>query len=235
TKTLKAWRWGSPGPTVVLIHGWGGRGLQLGAFAEPLVDAGFRVVAIDLPAHGSSSGESTSLPEAAAALRWVLDRAQREPGGLAGVVAHSFGCAVISAAIAASMEPPQRTVFLAPPSDLNAVIERFGELTGFGPAVMERMRRDLASRFRFDWGQVQPYRVAAQLTSPLLVIHDVDDTETPWTAGRQLAESSPSGRFQLTHGLGHFRLLRSPEVVGQAVRFFNGEEEFFEPQKRTDL
>src|SRR5262245_2588356 len=34
---LAAWVWGSEGlPTVALIHGWEGRGSQLGAFAAPL-------------------------------------------------------------------------------------------------------------------------------------------------------------------------------------------------------
>src|ERR1041385_6579395 len=33
---LAAWRWGS-GPPVLLVHGWGGRGAQLGAMVSPLV------------------------------------------------------------------------------------------------------------------------------------------------------------------------------------------------------
>ncbi|MEO1084501.1 MAG: alpha/beta fold hydrolase, partial [Acidobacteriota bacterium] len=86
-RKLKGWRWGSVGPAVLLIHGWGGRGLQLGAFAEPLAEAGFRVLAVDLPAHGESSGKSTSLPEAAEAITAVLDSLDRSPGGVAGLIA----------------------------------------------------------------------------------------------------------------------------------------------------
>src|SRR5262249_54885618 len=33
---VAAWRWGH-GPSVLLVHGWEGRGSQLGAFIEPLV------------------------------------------------------------------------------------------------------------------------------------------------------------------------------------------------------
>ena len=43
---MKAWSWGS-GPTVLLVHGWNGRGTQLGAFIEPLVARGYQVVAFD--------------------------------------------------------------------------------------------------------------------------------------------------------------------------------------------
>src|SRR5688500_15132227 len=43
--------WGT-GPAVYLVHGWGGRGSQLGSFVEPLLAGGFRVVMFDAPAHG---------------------------------------------------------------------------------------------------------------------------------------------------------------------------------------
>src|SRR5215210_3940947 len=39
---LAAYAWGQ-GPTVLLVHGWSGRGSQLGPLVEPLVAAGHRV------------------------------------------------------------------------------------------------------------------------------------------------------------------------------------------------
>src|SRR3954471_12912224 len=51
--TVAAWKWGQ-GPTVLLVHGWEGRGSQLGSFVEPLVAAGLSVVAFDAPGHGDS-------------------------------------------------------------------------------------------------------------------------------------------------------------------------------------
>src|SRR5262245_55732801 len=45
--------WGS-GPTVYLMHGWGGRGSQFGAMVLPLVGAGRRVVMYDAASHGDS-------------------------------------------------------------------------------------------------------------------------------------------------------------------------------------
>src|SRR5262245_35302817 len=45
---LAAWRWGG-GPPVLLVHGWEGRGAQLGAFVDPLVGRGFSVITFDAP------------------------------------------------------------------------------------------------------------------------------------------------------------------------------------------
>ena len=58
-----------PGSTVLMVHGWNGRGAQLGAFAPELVHAGFRVVTFDTPAHGRSPGRATNLPEISEAIQ----------------------------------------------------------------------------------------------------------------------------------------------------------------------
>src|SRR5215207_5503879 len=45
-------RWGDHGrPVVYLVHGWGGSGVQLHEFVDPLVDAGFAVVSYDGLSH----------------------------------------------------------------------------------------------------------------------------------------------------------------------------------------
>src|ERR1051325_5613961 len=52
---LHATAWGA-GPTVLLVHGWEGRGAQLGAFVDPLVAAGVSGVAVDAPGHRGTPG-----------------------------------------------------------------------------------------------------------------------------------------------------------------------------------
>ena len=36
--------WGDGGPTVLLMHGWGGARAQMTGFVDPLLSAGYRVV-----------------------------------------------------------------------------------------------------------------------------------------------------------------------------------------------
>ena len=45
--------WGE-GPPIYLVHGWGGQRPHLAVFVKPLVEAGYRVVAFDLPSHNES-------------------------------------------------------------------------------------------------------------------------------------------------------------------------------------
>jgi len=95
-RKLSAWMWGEGPRTALLVHGWAGRGSQLGAFAAPLVAEGFRVVTFDGPGHGRSPGKRSSLPEMANAVAAIL----RDLGGADLVVAHSLGAAASAAALA---------------------------------------------------------------------------------------------------------------------------------------
>src|SRR5262245_31035534 len=83
---VRVWIWGE-GPSVLLVHGWGGRGAQLAAFVPPLVAAGHTVVAFDGPAHGDSSGRRATLLDFRDAVHAVASAASP----VAGLVAHSLG------------------------------------------------------------------------------------------------------------------------------------------------
>ena len=88
---MSGWSWGE-GPAVILLHGWNGRGSQMGLLARAVAGAGFRAVAFDGPAHGNSPGRRTNLINHSAALVDVA----RELPDMHGIVGHSFGALAIS-------------------------------------------------------------------------------------------------------------------------------------------
>ena len=93
---IPVWMWGDGPETVLLVHGWSGRGLQLGAFVEPLVSSGCRVVTYDAPGHGEARGRTSSMPAFAATLGAVA----RRFGSVSAVVAHSLGATAAIYALA---------------------------------------------------------------------------------------------------------------------------------------
>ena len=211
--TLKAWRWGS-GPTVILMHGWEGRGSQLAAFAQPLVDAGFGVVTFDAPGHGGSSGRKSSLPHFAWALRAVADAT----GGATAIVAHSLGCAAATLAARDGM-PLDRAVYLAPPLNPSDYTRQFGEIFGLPVRVVDDLRARIEERFLRPWSDYSLADMAPAMSAALLVVHDRDDEETTWAGGAELVQRWPGARLVTTAGLGHRRILRDPGVLDEAVRF----------------
>lgn len=212
---LKAWVWGSGPRTALLVHGWAGRGLQLGAFAEPLVGKGFKVVAFDGPAHGDSSGRSTNLPEFADAIGDVA----REVGGVDMVVAHSFGAVATLVALSRGRIDPAKLVLVASPSSFSMILGQFSEMTGFTSGVVDLMKSRLSRRFGFVWADLEPLRLASGALVPALVVHDRRDDSIPFSEGQALAETWPNARLVETEGLGHFRVLRDERVIESVLEF----------------
>jgi pimeloyl-ACP methyl ester carboxylesterase len=214
---IPVWAWGDGSQTVILVHGWSGRGLQLGAFVEPLVSRGYRVVTYDAPGHGEAHGRTSSMPAFASALGAVA----RRFGPVAAVVAHSLGSTATTYALAHRELSPDKVVAISPSARLHAVRERFGEMTGFPPGVIDRMRRAFENRLGFDWDSSEPLRLARQLEMPMMVIHDSDDRFIPHSEGADLANAWPQGRLETTSGLGHHRILRDPTVIESAIDFIS--------------
>ena len=202
------------GPPVLLIHGWGGRGRSMRPFVDPLVARGLRVVSIDLPAHGSSSGRQTNLIECAGAVLQV----ERHIGRPVAVLTHSFGGAVLALAWSHGFEAG-RVVMLAPPANLYALMLPAAGAIGIPRSVGERCLADFAERLGFEWDDLRVDTLVRSVEAPLLVVHDEGDRVTPWADGRGVAEAAPRGSLVTTRGLGHRRVLMDPDVRRQVTAF----------------
>jgi pimeloyl-ACP methyl ester carboxylesterase len=221
--SVAGWSWGT-GPPVYLVHGWGGSAGQLGAFVEPLVRAGHRVVTFDAPSHGQSqpgpSGpRSSTILEFAEALRTVAGRC----GPAHAVIAHSLGCSATAVALRDGLAA-SRVVFIAPFVDVTPYTYGFARRLGFGERVRAGMVGRIERRFDVSMSSFDLTLMARQMTPPpLLVIHDRDDHETRWPDSNDLSRAWPNARLLTTSGLGHRRILSNPQVIAQVVQFVGGD------------
>jgi pimeloyl-ACP methyl ester carboxylesterase len=212
---LAARTWGAArAPIVLLVHGWEGRGTQLGAFVDPFVAARFRVIALDLPAHGDSIGRRTDLIECTEALRKVA----RDLGPLAGIVAHSFGGAITTLAIERGLDV-RSVVLISAPSSIEGVLVRFGRMIGLGDRAMRAFRQRLERRTGVTLRDVEIFERASRLRVPTLIVHDHRDRDVPFTDAERLAAQWPNALLMATDGLGHRRILRDAKVIERAVKF----------------
>jgi pimeloyl-ACP methyl ester carboxylesterase len=209
---LRAWRFGE-GPAVLLVHGWGGRGGQMSAFAPALVEAGFSAVAFDGPGHGASAGRLASVPLFAEAVAAVASRV-----GARAAVAHSMGAAGTGMALLAGL-PLEAAVFVGPPRSPSPFFQQFCSALGLRPGLRDAVRRRLERRFGMPLAAFDMPRLAGAQTTPLLVIHDRGDGEVPWSDGEAIARSWRGAVLETTEGLGHRRILRDPGVVARAASF----------------
>ena len=205
--------WAGECPAVLLVHGWDGRASDLMAFAPPLLEAGFRVVAIDLPAHGDSDGESASLPDLAQALLAV----QRTVGPLHAVVGHSMGGAIAVEAMAQGLHV-QRAALIAAPARWVDYAHVFAARAGLDRDAAERMV-DALLALAIDVRAFSTPARAAALNQPVLFVHAGDDRVVPPSDAAEGAAAWRGSRLLRVGDLGHRRILRDPTVVASVIGF----------------
>ncbi len=213
--------WGD-GPTVYLVHGWGGHRGQLASLVEPLVDAGLRVVAYDAPAQGSSGAgqlgrRRTTLPEMMSALDAVI----AAHGPAHAVVGHSLGAAASALAVLDGTST-ERIVLVTPLADPSTYTVGFAHALGFSEQTRHRFvvrMETLAGRRLADLDIPVRAANASRALPAVLILSDRDDKEADHEDGARIARAWPGAELVLSEGLGHRRILRDEETIKRIVAF----------------
>jgi pimeloyl-ACP methyl ester carboxylesterase len=209
--------WGESGPAVLLMHGWGGARAQMTGFVDPLLSAGYRVVAYDQPAHGESDGQLTNLLE----ISPTLDLIREKEGDFEAIIAHSFGTLITSYALVHRNFPsPARLVYFGSFNRLLDSLPRFQVLAGLPDEIMIGLRAMIYENFGKDvLDRIVNEELAPQIDIPALMFHDTADNVTPIEDSRAIARVWNQARLIETDGLGHRGALQSISVHEQVINF----------------
>jgi pimeloyl-ACP methyl ester carboxylesterase len=209
--------WGDNGPAVLLMHGWGGARAQMTGFVDPLLSAGYRVVAYDQPAHGESDGKTTNLLRIAPTMDLVT---QRE-GKFDAIIAHSFGTLITSyALVKRNFPPPSRLVYFGAFNRLLDSLPRFQVLANLPDEVIDGLRDMIHENFGKDvLDAIVNETLAPQIHIPVLMFHDRSDNVTPVEDSRAIANAWMEAQYIETNRLGHRGALQSAEILEQVIKF----------------
>jgi len=223
--------WGT-GPLVVLVHGWDGRGSQMYSFIAPLVARGYQVVTFDIPAHGNAAGNQVDPPLAAEVVKAIATRC----GPVEAFVTHSFGSTWTLIAVAAGVSV-KKMALLSPPQSLRKIYDKFQQRLGIPKRVGQSLTKKLEQIHGDLWNNYSNEMLVKRLKGiSAIVIHDEGDKEIAFDEGLTVAKAWNGCEFMKTTGLGHYRILKSENVIDRVVNLIAGEEagkEILKPNKNV--
>lgn len=207
--SIRSWGEGNP---VLLVHGWAANQTDMFAFVPPLVERGYKAIAMDLPSHGESSGDYAGLDHLAEGIR----AAGENIGPLEAVVAHSAGCAAAQLAISNGMRV-EKAVMLASPTNYEINAYRHAQALGYDDQQTQEFIQALADldvRVAIKSVDFVPsFKLSA------LIIHSEDDAVIPISRGEELAGIWKDSQFVRVNGLNHRGVLKDTSVVSAVVEF----------------
>ena len=108
------------GPVVLCLHGWGGSSDSFVNFIDPLVKEGYQVITIDLPGHGNSSGNESSLFYFIASTTSILETIPE----VYSIIGHSIG-GLAAMNLAARNPSISKLVTISTPSSINTIVNTY--------------------------------------------------------------------------------------------------------------
>ncbi|MCB1053711.1 MAG: alpha/beta hydrolase, partial [Acidobacteria bacterium] len=204
-----------PGPSILLIHGWAGAAKSYETLGQHLIQAGYRVVSFDGPAHGTSPGSQTNLLE----MSGIAQLLGQWNGPFQAVIGHSFGGVVAAHAIHNGLAC-QQWVLVSAPADIEFILDQFQGMIGAG----YKTRQALAGRLQtLIQGPLNTISLANLLPThlPGLLLHDREDAVIPAEHAQHLHQKAPDAKLVLTEGLGHSRILRHESSLNLIAEFLN--------------
>ena len=217
-QVLKGYSWGKGDKTVLLVHGWESRGTAMRAFVDPLVAAGYRVVAFDGPAHGNSEGKRTNLPEFAKAIRACIHHV----GQVEAAICHSFGGAAMMYALSQLEMQAEvcRLVVISSPNEMKHMLKQATDFMRvpalarkhFQSIIEYKMLMPVAEASLSKWGN-------SIKTEDILIIHDEEDSVVPVSEALAMFESIGQASALITRGYGHYQITKTPAVIQRVSGF----------------
>lgn len=217
--------WGNKdGKIILLSHGWGGRCTQLHAFIKPLTDTGYRVIGFDVPGHGDSEGKLTNILDVAS----IISEIEKREGEFEAIIGHSFGTGTALLSIDKFKVNPKKVILIAYFSDVHFIIKLFGELFSLRKSTLDSMQNIALDKFKntygvaWNWDEISPINTIKSVERKVLLIHDKEDHEVPYSQALPLQHAAPHAEILVTSGFGHRKILMNKECINKTVSFIRG-------------
>ena len=215
-KEVVLYQYGKSDKKVLLVHGWSGRGTQLFKIADELQKAGYSTISFDAPGHGKSPGKMTIMTDFIATIIEI----DKQMGPFEAAIGHSLGGMSVLNAIKKGLKV-NHAVIIGSGDIVEDIMDDFVAKLELKPKISTLLRLHFEKKYGVKMNSYSAYLAAAEITIPVLVIHDQNDPEVPVKAGIHIHKYLKNGELMLTEGLGHRKILGNNAVIEKIIQFID--------------
>lgn len=213
---LDARSFGNPeGPQVWVVHGWASRSSVLRNIIEALVAHDYHVIAWDGPAHGRNPQKTTNMLQFAMLLKNDLERVGKPKVALIG---HSFGAGAC-AYVASIHTQVTQLITIGGVPDIRTVVSNFWRRIQLPTQAQGYFLNEVQKTLGITPLEISPIHFYPQVQARWLWIHDKEDEDVNYKGVEKFIDLNPPLKFLITEKLGHYRILKSPDVITKIIQF----------------
>lgn len=213
---MKYYVWGSSHRTVLLVHGWDGMALDFYKMIPALVQNGYRVVAIDGPAHGGSEGETSNLLHFKEAMVQLIDKI----GTPYAIVGHSMGGGASAYMLMEYDILVNRLVMMAIPISSGKFFEQVFAMLKV-PVKMQRIFfKGLEEEFKMSVDRMNLAKRKEKIKADkAMLIYDEDDEVVSLPDIKHFLSLRPEIKPVNVKGAGHNTIIRNKKAIDAIIEF----------------
>ncbi len=215
---IQLYSWEGGEKKVLLIHGWEGQAGNFSDLIEKLLIDGFTVYSFDAPSHGFSSKGKTSLFEFTELVGVLIKKYQVKL-----LVSHSFGGVATTYALFKNQDIQiEKYVLITTPDKFLERINDVSEMVGINDKVKNLLINRLEKETNNDVKNLNVSEFVKSINvEKSLIIHDINDKVIPISRSKNVHKNWDVSKFMEVEGTGHFRILRTKEVINSVINYLN--------------
>lgn len=215
-KKIMVYQYGKSEKKVLLVHGWSGRGTQLVKIADKFIELGYSTVSFDAPAHGKSPSKTTLMTEFIASILEL----EKLYGPFEFIIGHSLGGMSTLNAIKQGLKV-KKAVIIGSGDSVNDILFDFVNKLKLKNNIAVKMRESFEKEHQMNMESFSAYVAAKDVKVPVLVVHDKQDEDVPYSASENIHKHLDNSELLLTENLGHRKILGDKEVINAIVEFIS--------------
>lgn len=213
---MKYYVWGSSHRTVLLVHGWDAMAMDFYKMIPALLENGYRVIAIDGPAHGGSEGDTSNLLHFKEAMAQLIEKV----GVPYAIIGHSMGGAASAYLLMEHDIIINRLIMLTIPIASRRFFDMVFEMLDVPVKMQKLLFKGMEEEFNMPVSQMDlAIRKEKIKADKVMLIYDEDDEVVSLKDIQHYLSLHPEIKSFNAKGAGHNTVIRNKKVIDEIISF----------------